>query len=233
MRKIYSIAFAFVFISLLNFYGFGQEITNVNVTQEGATTLIAYDLTGQQAKYHINVFYSIDEGKTWQGPLKHVTGDVTDQMPGTNKKIYWNAAIEKGRIEGYIQFMLYAVLLDSELKEASVEKPVYSDQYYKYKKGKNVWLTGALISGAAGVFSYIQANKYYDQYQTATTDAANLHQKVKLYDQITPVAFGVAGFCALEFILKAGKQAKEKKQSLTFAPVPVKNGAGIGLAYTF
>lgn len=114
-----------------------------------------------------------------------------------------------------------------------VIKPNYSHEYYKYKKSKTIWLSGALVSGAIGAFSYMQSNKYYDQYLTATTDAASLHQKVEQFDQIAPIALGVAGLCALEFILKAGKQSKAKKQSLSFAPVSIKNGAGIGLAYTF
>jgi len=224
MAKFKFIVFLIVVFSSLNSYG--QEINNVRVSQEGSNVLVMYNLSGKPAKYQIDLFYTLDDGKTWQGPLKHLTGDFTAQMPGTDKKVYWNATVEKGQVEGFIQFKLYATILD-------IESPVYSTEYYKYKKSKTIWLTGAVLSGAFGVFSMMQANNYYSQYTTATTTSADLHQKVKLYDQITPVAFGVAGFCALEFILKAGKQSKAKKQALTFAPVSLKNGAGIGLAYTF
>jgi len=126
-----------------------------------------------------------------------------------------------------------SVKLISQIPEQQAMKNTYVPEYYKYKKSKVLWLSGVLVAGALGTFSYLQAETYYDQYQAATTDAADLHQKVELYDKITPVAFGVAGLCALEFILKAGKQSRAKKQPLTLAPVSIKNGAGIGLAYTF
>ena len=214
---------------------FGQEVTNVRISQDGTSIVVLYDLEGKNDRYDVNLFYTTDDGKTWQGPLKNVTGDVAAQLAGKNKKAIWNAIAEKGFIEGTIQFKLYAepVKLISQIPEQQAMKNTYVPEYYKYKKSKVLWLSGVLVAGALGTFSYLQAETYYDQYQAATTDAADLHQKVELYDKITPVAFGVAGLCALEFILKAGKQSRAKKQPLTLAPVSIKNGAGIGLAYTF
>lgn len=231
MAKFYKLIF--IFALFLNLNCFSQEIRNVKVSQEGTNVLITYDLAGEQAKYQVSLFYTLDDGKTWQGPLKHVTGDVSEQSPGNGKKIYWNAAVEKSNIEGYIQFKLFAVLADSKISEAIAEKPVYSPQYYKFQKGKTPWMIGTMICGAVGTFSHLQANKYYEQYKAATNDASDLHKKVELYDKVAPVAFGIAGFCALEFIIKASKQSKAKKQSLSFYPQPINQGAGIGLAYTF
>jgi hypothetical protein len=95
-------------------------------------------------------------------------------------------------------------------------------------------LVSALVTGAAGTFAYLQAGTVYKQYQTATTnDASNLYSKVKLYDMVSPIAFGLAGFSAIEFILKSGKQSKAKKQTVSFNPVPLKNGGGFVLAYHF
>lgn len=230
MAKFKYIIFMITVLFSLN--SFGQEITNVRISQEGKTVVVLYDLKGKPGNYNVNLFYTLDDGITWRGPLKYVTGDVAGQMPGTNKKATWNAAAEKGQIEGTIQFKLYAEINEKPIEEPIV-KPSYSSEYYKYKKRKNFWLGSALVSGGVGVFSMIQANNYYSQYPTATTTAADLHQKVKLYDQISPIAFGVAGLSTLEFILKVAKQGKAKKQSLSFTPLPVKNGAGIGLAYTF
>lgn len=229
----------FLITVLFSLNSFGQEITNVRISQDGKNIIVVYDLAGKKVMYDINLFYTIDDRKTWIGPLKNVTGDVALQLIGKNKKTIWNAAAEKGQIEGTIQFKLLAGFSnkfdkgnDNPYTEV-LPKSQYSPEYYKYKKSKAIWLSGALVSGGVGVFSLIQANNYYSQYPTATTTAADLHQKVKLYDQITPIAFGVAGLCAIEFIIKAGKQGKAKKQSLSFTPVSIKNGAGIGLAYTF
>ena len=124
-----------------------------------------------------------------------------------------------------------------ETKNVQLVKPVvkiYAPDYYKYKKSKTLWLISALVTGAAGTFAYLQAGTVYKQYQTATTnDASNLYSKVKLYDMVSPIAFGLAGFSAIEFILNSGKQSKAKKQSVSFNPVPLKNGGGFVLAYHF
>ena len=108
-----------------------------------------------------------------------------------------------------------------------------STEYYKYKKMKSLWLVSALVTGATGTVSYYQAKSASDQYKTATTDAEDLYKKIELYNMISPIAFGVAGFCAIEFILTSGKQAKARKLPLSFYPVPRKNGGGLGLTYNF
>ena len=105
-------------------------------------------------------------------------------------------------------------------------------------KSKNIWLVSALVTGAAGTFTYLQAGSTYEKYKTtAGNEATDLIKKVDLYNLVSPIAFGIAGFSALEFILKSGKQKKAKsksnEQTLNLFPVPIKNGAGVGLAYQF
>ena len=105
-------------------------------------------------------------------------------------------------------------------------------------KSKNIWLVSALVTGAAGTFTYLQAGATYEKYKTtAGNEATDLIKKVDLYNLVSPIAFGIAGFSALEFILKSGKQKKAKNksngQSLNLFPVPIKNGAGVGLAVQF
>jgi len=117
-------------------------------------------------------------------------------------------------------------------------KGIYPPEYYKYKKSKTIWLVSALVTGAAGTFTYLQAGSTYEKYKTtAGNEATDLIKKVDLYNLVSPIAFGIAGFSALEFILKSGKQKKAKSkpigQSLNLFPIPIKNGAGVGLAYQF
>ena len=114
----------------------------------------------------------------------------------------------------------------------------YSNEYYKYKKSKTIWLVSALVTGAAGTFTYLQAGSTYEKYKTtAGNEATDLIKKVDLYNLVSPIAFGIAGFSALEFILKSGKQKKAKSKSnghsMNLFPVPIKNGAGVGLAVQF
>lgn len=113
------------------------------------------------------------------------------------------------------------------------DKPLYTSDYYKYKKNKTIWLVSTLASGGVGAFSYLQAKSNYTQYQNATTDAENVYKKVQLYNIISPVAFAVAGFCAVEFVLQSTKQGNAKKPSLGLSPQPLDHGAGVNLVYKF
>ena len=141
------------------------------------------------------------------------------------------------RAEAKIQREKDLLRIKDEHKKRKEDKAkqffVGSNSYNKCKTSKTLWLVSALVSSGVGTIAYLQSDKYYTQYQTATTDAGDLHQKVELFDMIYPVAFGVAGFCTLEFIIKAGKQGKAKRQSISFIPQPLNHGAGLGFAYTF
>jgi hypothetical protein len=72
-------------VLFFNLSSFSQKITNVRVSQEGASVGIMYDLTGKQLQYNVTLFYTIDDGKNWQGPLNNVTGDVAAQLPGKDR----------------------------------------------------------------------------------------------------------------------------------------------------
>lgn len=110
----------------------------------------------------------------------------------------------------------------------------YPPDYYKYKKSKTIWLVSALVTGAAGTFTYLQAGSTYEKYKTtAGNEATDLIKKVDLYNLVSPIAFGIAGFSVLEFILKSGKQRKAQNKTVSLYPVPIKNGAGVGLAVQF
>jgi hypothetical protein len=109
----------------------------------------------------------------------------------------------------------------------------FGKDYYKYKKSKTIWLVSGLVTASAGIYTYLQAGKYYTQYQSATTDADALEKKVKTFDTIYPVCFALAGASGLGFIIQAKKQGKAKSQTLGLYPRPVFEGAGLGLVYNF
>lgn len=108
-----------------------------------------------------------------------------------------------------------------------------SDKYYKCKKSKNIWLGSALLTGAAGTFSYLQANKYAGEYKNATVEAASIAQKADMYYIVAPVCFAVAGFSAFEFIIKSIKIGNAKTNPLGFYPQPIPGGAGLCLTFKF
>lgn len=122
---------------------------------------------------------------------------------------------------------------EREKKRMSRRLVVGSDKYYKCKKSKNLWLGSALLTGAVGTFSYLQANKYMADYPSATTDAASIAQKADIYNSIYPVCYAVAGFCAIEFLFKTIKISKARTKPIGFYTLPVPGGAKLSLTYNF
>lgn len=213
---------------------FSQEIKNIRVTQEGTRVNVQYDLDGKNQTFKVNLYYTVNEGITWLGPLKGATGDVGDKVqPGINKKITWDLLSEADIKEGYLQFKVVADVTEVPVttNQATID-PKSNIKIGKYKTGKTISLVTAIASAGTGIFAYIQGNKLYEEYQTATDDAANLHSQIETYDKIYPVAFAIAGASTVSFIIYSSKYAKAKKQ-LSFQPFPMQDGGGLAVTFKF
>lgn len=232
-RKISAFVLA-LFLTVFILSSHAQEIKNIRVTQEGNRVNVLYDLAGKGQTFKVELFYSTNDGQNWQGPLKGASGDAgTNVQPGNNKQIIWDVQSEPGLKEGFLQFKVIAeVTVTSIMAQTNTNKPKPDLKISKYKTGKNISLTLALTSAGAGVFTYIQGNKLYDEYKIATDDAAGLHKKIETYDKITPVAFAIAGASTVSFIIYASKYGKAKKQ-LSFQPFPLQDGGGLAVSFTF
>ena len=234
-----------LFIVLATKFVGAQSVTNVRFEKSGKQVVIFYDLSGDKGStWNIAVFCSKDGGKTMGIPLTKITGDCGKAIAtGTNKKVTWDVLAEYDKLEGEISIKVEAVksniladkkgAIDSSMVDNSSLSSKFSADYYKYKKSKTIWMASALVTAGIGVFTYLQSAKYYTQYESSTTEADALHAKADLYNKLAPVALGIAGVCALEFILKSGKQSKAKKEKLTFYPQKLIGGGGVVLAYTF
>lgn len=108
-----------------------------------------------------------------------------------------------------------------------------SESYNKCKKSKNIWLASAIITGAAGTYSFLKANNYNSIYQNATNDAASIAKKGDMYYTIAPICFSAAGLCAFEFIMKSKKIRKAKIQPVVFYPQILHRGAVLSLKFNF
>lgn len=227
MKWIKIIGLSFLLGFSLN--SFSQEISNIRVTQAGNRINILFDLTGEATASKIDLYYTTDDGLTWTGPLKFISGDVTNlNSPAKNLLVIWDAQAEKGSIEGTIQFRIETNI--SKLKE-SINRPVNLD-FKRHKTLKTVWLTTALVSSGIGLYSVIEGNNLYDDYKVAESEAANIHKKIETYDIVAPVAFGISGFCGLNFFIQAGKQ-KEAKKQISLQPMYLPNGGGAMLTLKF
>lgn len=73
---------------------FAQNAIVNDVQKEGDNLKVFYDLNGS-GDFEIKLLITLDNGKTWKGPLERVTGDVgASVFPGTGKKIIWDVLSE-------------------------------------------------------------------------------------------------------------------------------------------
>ena len=114
----------------------------------------------------------------------------------------------------------------------SDKKAMAQMDFRKYKRRKNLWLIGTVVSAGVGGYYYYSANKHYDEYKTATDNATDLHNQIKTEDIIWPVAFGVSGVCAIMTIINGSKQSKAKKM-IDFSAVPVEEGGMLSFRIKF
>ncbi|MCD4730380.1 MAG: PEGA domain-containing protein, partial [Bacteroidales bacterium] len=101
-------------------------------------------------------------------------------------------------------------------------------EFKKYKRRKNLWLSGTLLSAAVGGYFLYSAEKHYDEYKSATDNATDLHDQIKTEDTIWPIAFGVSGVCAIMTIVNASKQSKAKKR-ISISAIPLNEGGILSL----
>ena len=128
-------------IIVLPIFIYAQEVSNIQATQQAKNVIITYDLSGED-KYEVEIFFTIDDGKTWQGPLKQVTGNVgKKQVEGFNKQIIWDVLAEGKEISTYIQF-----------KVVATNKHVYERQEVKHVYERAVPVR-SLIAKSENVFT--------------------------------------------------------------------------------
>jgi hypothetical protein len=102
----------------------------------------------------------------------------------------------------------------------------------RHKRLKTFWLVSTVITSAAGGYSLWQSNKLYNEYNSAGNNATDIHQKVEMYDILAPVAFGISGFCLVEFIIHASKQGKAKRKLNLYSSYS-NGGSKMTLTYNF
>jgi molybdopterin-guanine dinucleotide biosynthesis protein len=102
----------------------------------------------------------------------------------------------------------------------------------RHKRLKTFWLISTVITSGTGGYSLWQSQKLYDEYYNAGSNATDIHQKVEMYDILAPVAFGISGFCLVEFIIHASKQGKAKRKLNLYSSY-YEDGGMMTLTYNF
>ena len=88
-----------IFLIFNNITTYAQKVSNVTFRQEQSNIIVSYDLE-TKTPCKISLFVSTDDGKTWKGPLKKVTGDVGAKITTGNHSITWNVLEEFEELRG-------------------------------------------------------------------------------------------------------------------------------------
>ncbi|MEQ9290363.1 MAG: hypothetical protein RIG77_25750 [Cyclobacteriaceae bacterium] len=133
-----------------------QRVSEVRFSQEGQKIIISYGLSG--VKYYqvvnISLYASTDGGKTYQGPLRRVEGDIGQGIePGKNRSITWEVLEEMPDFGGVVAFEVRAVVNE--------EKP--ARKTYVGYKGSYLASLGIVVgtTGKSGFYLSARANPYY------------------------------------------------------------------------
>ncbi len=88
----------------------GQTISSLRFEPSGKMIDVYYDLSGKtDESFQVNLYCSLDGGKTWGVSLKYVSGAVGENIkPGIGKKITWDVLQEKDKLVGEIKFKVEA-----------------------------------------------------------------------------------------------------------------------------
>jgi hypothetical protein len=227
MKSLKFIGILLLIICSLN--SISQEVKNIRVSQSGNRINVMFDLSGTGKATKIDLLYSTDNGLTWNGPLRNLSGEISNiASPAKDRNIVWDALTEIGEIKGNIQFKITTDFIKSKENQPRVANP----DFFKHKTMKNIWLVSALVTGGTGIFAMTKGNSLYDDYQTAEENAADIQKKIKTYDVIYPIAFGIAAVSTVNFIIQANKQGKAKK-TLSFHPMYFPEGGGAALTLKF
>lgn len=117
--------YKFTFIPLLFFFFcfspvYSQTISKIRTVQAGNNIIINYSISGARFNqaFNVSVYVSKDGGRTFQGPLSAVSGDVGKNVTPGNKKITWEVFREVSDLEGDIVFDVRAEVIEEEIKRS-------------------------------------------------------------------------------------------------------------------
>lgn len=95
-------------------------------------------------------------------------------------------------------------------------------KHKKYRTRKLISLAAGASFAAVGTFLYLQSEKHYDDYQSATTDATDLHNKVEREQLLATLSFGASAASIISAVVFHVRQRKAGKEMM----ILVKPGTG-------
>ena len=158
--QILFLLFHFIFHSNL-FAQSNTEIKINSVFQNGNKINIRYDVKTKWFLENSATLYAKRKGsKYWEGPLESTYGNINDNIIKGENLVTWNVTNDREQFTGQWVFGI-----DNKI---SVKKNI-----------KNLKITCGILSLAGfalGTYGYLKSEEYYNQYQTATTNASQARE---------------------------------------------------------
>jgi uncharacterized protein (TIGR02145 family) len=171
----------FVIFFLLVLSGLkAQTVTVTNVEQDGQKLVVSYDITGGPGKYEVSLHCSTDDGTTWAGPLKSVSGDVGKNIAaGLGKKITWTVLSDRADLKGdQVRFKVKA------WKDENTVTDIDGNTYQTVKIGTQVWMKENLRVSHYRNGDPIPTNLSDDQWAKTTSGAFAIYEKKPINNSI-------------------------------------------------
>jgi hypothetical protein len=210
----------FLFFSWIPHILFAQKLDlreeQIVVNRKEGKVILPYTLENGPLIYEFDteLYYSHDGGKTFQGPLKRVSGHIGKRVLAGDKRVIWHYEKEAPDFDGKnIQFKIKARYEPSVLNLRNEGAALYSlvvpglgnpkVRYYKGWKWKYRWVVTTLLAyGTAGaaIWQYNTAQASYKDYLQATLP----DQAISLYDQANQQLLLASGLAALSAAIWGG-----------------------------
>ena len=123
MKKLVQIKILFLFLFFLSFSSTmnAQKIKNIEPVRNGNNIVVNYTLVAKfYQKFNVSLYFSRDGGKTFEGPLEAVTGDVGKGIRAGQNKIIWDVFKDVYSLEGDIVFDVRAEVIEEEVSKQFV-----------------------------------------------------------------------------------------------------------------
>lgn len=123
MKKLVQVKILFLFLFFLSFSSTmnAQKIKNIEPVRNGNNIVVNYTLVAKfNQKFNVSLYFSRDGGKTFEGPLEAVTGDVGKGIRAGQNKIIWDVFKDVYNLEGDIVFDVRAEVIEEEVSKQFV-----------------------------------------------------------------------------------------------------------------
>jgi hypothetical protein len=132
-----------------------QQVKDVNPMQQGNKMIIKYKIEGAKfyQKFNVDLYLSRDGGKTFDGPLKAVSGDVGKGITGGEHQIVWDVFKDVNNLEGDIVFDVKAELIEEKVPK----------EFFAMYSGSNDAFLGLMVGqvGKTGWYASFKTSAFF------------------------------------------------------------------------